>query len=141
MVGTIVDTATQAKRIKRPNFSTEFKRQVVEATLQPDASAALIAREHSLYANLLFKWRRQYLAGAYGLPDIAAPAPIEPQTPALNWLPVSVASQPRDADARDEERASRRKCRCEIEVGRVHLRIFDEVPAATLTTLVKELSR
>jgi transposase len=42
MVGTIVDTATQAKRIKRPNFSTEFKRQVVEATLQPDASAALI---------------------------------------------------------------------------------------------------
>lgn len=53
MVDTIVDTATQAKRIKRPNFSVEFKRQLVEATLVPEASAALIAREHGVNANLL----------------------------------------------------------------------------------------
>jgi transposase len=67
MVGTIVDIATQAKRIKRPNFTIEFKRQIVEATLEPGASAALIAREHDVNANLLFKWRRQYLAGDYGV--------------------------------------------------------------------------
>jgi transposase len=141
MLGTNVDTASQEKRNKRPNFSTEFKRQVVGATVQPGESAALSAREHSLNTNLLFKWRRQYLAGVYALPVMDAPAPAEAQAPALNWLPVSVASQPREIDATNEDPASLRECRYEIEVGRVHLRIFVEVLAATLTTLVRELSR
>jgi transposase len=44
MVDTTVDRPTQAKRIKRPNFPLEFRREIVEATLQPGVSAALIAR-------------------------------------------------------------------------------------------------
>ncbi|MDR5831505.1 transposase [Caballeronia sp. LP006] len=67
-------------------FSVEFKRQIVEATLKPGASAALIAREHDINANLLFKWRRHYLSGDFGIPDVALP-----EATALNWLPVAVA--------------------------------------------------
>jgi transposase len=85
MVGTIVDIATQAKRIKRPNFTVEFKRQIVEATLEPGASAALIAREHDVNANLLFNWRRQYLAGDYGMP-IANAATLAIGTPRADVL-------------------------------------------------------
>jgi len=58
MMGTIVDTVAPAERIKRRNVPTELKRQIVEAALQLGKSGALITREHSLNANLLFKWRR-----------------------------------------------------------------------------------
>ncbi len=51
---------------RRPNFSLAFKRQVVEATLQPGASVSLIAREHDVNANLVFCWRHQYQEGAFG---------------------------------------------------------------------------
>jgi len=52
MMDATVDSPHQSKR---PNFSVEFKRQIAEATLKPAASAALIAREHDINANLLFK--------------------------------------------------------------------------------------
>ena len=50
---------------RRPNFPTEFKRQLVEQSLEPGASVALIARSNDINANMLFKWRRQYLEGKY----------------------------------------------------------------------------
>src|ERR1700757_2148259 len=72
---------------KRPNFPMEFKRQLAEQSFEPGASVALIARQNDINANLLFKWRRQYLQGAYGLPTVQAnAAPIsqqETQTPLL----------------------------------------------------------
>ena len=40
---------------KRPNFPTEFKRQLVEQSFEPGASVALIARSNDINANLLFK--------------------------------------------------------------------------------------
>jgi transposase len=46
---------TETQWIKRPNFSVDFKRQLVEETLKPEASAALVAREHQINANLRFK--------------------------------------------------------------------------------------
>ncbi|WP_425199441.1 transposase [Paraburkholderia tuberum] len=61
---------------KRPNFPTEAKRRLVEQSLERGASVALIARNNDINANLLFKWRRLYLAGEYGLttlPESAQP--------------------------------------------------------------------
>ncbi|WP_052654594.1 IS66-like element accessory protein TnpA [Pandoraea oxalativorans] len=70
MVGAKVDkvlsVAVEAVPYRRANFSMEFKRATVEATLRPGASVALTARKAGINANLLFKWRRHYLAGAYG---------------------------------------------------------------------------
>ncbi|MGF6970525.1 transposase-like protein [Paraburkholderia sp. WC7.3g] len=67
MVGTKVDKTwgdgAADGAYKRPNFPTEFKRQLVEQSLEPGASVALIARSNDINANLLFKWRRLYLAG------------------------------------------------------------------------------
>jgi len=139
MVDTIVDKAAQAKRIKRPNFPVEFKRQIVEATLHPGASAALIAREHGVNANLLFKWRRHYLAGDYGMPDVTEPSTPEPA--ALNWLPVAVA-QP--GPLSPEEPAClppRVEHVYEIECGDARLRLSGDIPTATLIEIVRGLSR
>ena len=46
---------------KRRRFSKEFRRQVVQETLVPDASVAGVALRHRLNANLVFTWRRKLL--------------------------------------------------------------------------------
>lgn len=75
---------------KRPNFPAEFKRQLVEQTFAPGASVALIARRNDVNANLLFKWRRQYREGAYGVPTLPERAAAALDDPAPLLLPVSV---------------------------------------------------
>ncbi|AXF18912.1 hypothetical protein R8871_04785 [Paraburkholderia graminis C4D1M] len=133
MVDAIVDNAAQSKRSKRPNFSVEFKRQIVEATLKPGASAALIAREHDVNANLLFKWRRHYLAGDFGMPDVSLP-----EAPALGWLPVAVAEPLPEATA---SQSSDGVGTYEVECGDVRLRLSADTPIATLIKIVRGLAR
>jgi transposase len=43
--------------------SAAEKLRIVEETLAPGASIALVAREHGVNANQVFKWRRLQLAG------------------------------------------------------------------------------
>jgi transposase len=133
MVDAIVDSSPQSKRSKRPNFSVEFKRQIVEATLKPGASAALIAREHDINANLLFKWRRHYLAGDFGMPDV----PLQ-EAPALNWLPVAVAEPlPGVPTSSSSDTAGI----YEVECGDVRLRLSADTPIATVIKIVRGLAR
>lgn len=43
--------------------SVSEKRQIVDLTLEPGASVALVAQAHRLNANQLFKWRRAFECG------------------------------------------------------------------------------
>lgn len=52
-----------------PNRAIEFKRGIAAAACAPGISVAKLALEHSVNANLLFKWRREYQAGKFGAPD------------------------------------------------------------------------
>ena len=80
LVDTILDTTAHARRIgRRPNFPREFKRKVVDGTLQPGASVSLITREHEVNANLVFRWRHHYQDGAFG-----------PANQSAMFLPVQV---------------------------------------------------
>ncbi len=36
---------------------------------EPDVSVAKLALKHSINANMLFKWRRQYRAGQFGVAE------------------------------------------------------------------------
>ncbi len=58
----------------------EFKRQVVEQSLLPNASVAGLALEHGINANQIFAWRKAYREG--GL-DVGQP---------LNLIAVDVAT-------------------------------------------------
>jgi hypothetical protein len=46
-VDTILDTAPARRLGRRPNFSTVFKRKVVEASYQPGTSVSVIARRRT----------------------------------------------------------------------------------------------
>lgn len=57
------ETLPAGKHRRRPNFPREFKIALVERSLQPDVSVALLARENGINANLLFNWRHLYRKG------------------------------------------------------------------------------
>ncbi|WP_244145499.1 IS66-like element accessory protein TnpA [Paraburkholderia mimosarum] len=127
---------------KRPNFPVEFKRRLVEQSFEPGASVALIARRNEVNANLLFKWRRKYLAGAYGPPLLSVQANQTPTDEAA-LLPVSIIGETAALVPSPPVRAAEsavENC-CEVEFDRARLRIRGEVSPATLRLLIRELAR
>ena len=69
-----------------PNHAVEFKRRLAAAACKAGISVARLALEHSVNTNLLFKWRREYRAGKFGVPD---PADLVP--PSAPKFPVATA--------------------------------------------------
>ena len=69
---------------RRRRYSREFKRQVVEQSLQPGASAAQVARAYELNGNLLHTWRWHYRSGLLG--------PVGDPSAAL--IPVALSTGP-----------------------------------------------
>ncbi|CAE6855104.1 hypothetical protein R69746_07541 [Paraburkholderia aspalathi] len=146
MADTKVDNLLKARAAggayKRPNFPTEFKRRLVEQSFEPGASVALIARANEVNANLLFKWRRQYLKGAYGTPSLPNPTICGPAWESAPLLPVSIVADTAgstpvtvgDAGAVVENV-------CEVVFRKACLRIRGEVSPQTLRLLIRELSR
>lgn len=52
------------------------KRRIVELTLVPGASVALVARAHGVNANQVFKWRREFERGELSEPASAPLLPV-----------------------------------------------------------------
>ena len=85
-----MDTSTQAittdslgrRGGPRRRRSESEKRKIVEETLQPGASVAVVARRHEINANSLFAWRRLYQKGLLGSP---------PAVPQVSLLPVQIS--------------------------------------------------
>jgi len=76
------------RRVRRFRSAAE-KRRIVELTLEPGASVALVARAHGVNANQVFAWRRAFKSGQ--LAESAAPVTA--------LLPVTVSAP------------------CEVEIG------------------------
>ncbi|WP_239507517.1 transposase, partial [Serratia marcescens] len=54
---------TPGRRKGCPNYSSEFKHQLVAASCEPGISISKLALENGINANLLFKWRQQWREG------------------------------------------------------------------------------
>jgi transposase len=127
---------------KRPNFPTEFKRRLVEQSFEPGASVALIARSNDINANLLFKWRRHYLAGEYGLPTLPEGVASKSESTVTPLLPVHiVAGTAEHTPPMTLEAAQSPESLCEIEFDRACLRIRGNVSPDMLRLMIRELSR
>jgi transposase len=125
--------------VRRRQFrSVEQKRQMVQETLKPGASVAIIARRHGVNANQLFSWRRQYRRGVLEL--VNAPAAEE-----AALVPVAVAvgkiEAPQDhgsAAAREAENAGR--IDIEFSGGR-RVSVWGRADVETLCAVLREFSR
>jgi transposase len=72
-----VDLVIAEHEGKRQYRSKQVRRQIVEETLQPGASVAVIARQHGVNANQVFHWRKLYREGRLELePNSAQPMPV-----------------------------------------------------------------
>lgn len=50
---------------KRRSFSREFKKDIVEAIVSGQASAAELSREYSISPVVISKWKKDYKAGKF----------------------------------------------------------------------------
>jgi transposase len=85
VVGATLATAGVRRPTRKgcPNHAVEFKRRLAAAACKAEISVAKLALEHSINANQLFKWRREYRAGKFGVPD-----PTDRVTPSAAEFPV-----------------------------------------------------
>ena len=121
--------------IPRRRYSVEFKRALVEESFLPGASAAKIALQHRLNANILHTWRWQYRSGALG--------PITKKSPSL--IPVNVkpekSSIERSSD--DNQLAGLHSTQCEpildIRCGQLQLRFIGDVNPDVLRQVLAAL--
>ena len=117
-------TRTPARREPYRHHGLEFKRAVVEETLRPGVSVALVARTHGINANQVFCWRKLYREGLLGASS-------------SEMLPVTI-EQNATVDRADAVQSSGSLL---IESGRLRVRIEGRPDAETLRVVLAELRR
>jgi transposase-like protein len=78
--------AEGTERRPRRFRSVAEKRRIVDLTLEPGASVALVARAHRVNANQVFKWRRAFDRGELVEPVALPPTTRSIKPPALSSL-------------------------------------------------------
>lgn len=125
---------TPGRRKGCPNYSPEFKQQLVAASCEPGVSISKLALENGINANLLFKWRQQWREGKLPLPSAdrpqllpvtldatRAPLAVPPETPADKPEPLNIS--------------------CEVTFLHGTLRLNGAVSENLLTLLIQELKQ
>ena len=98
-MGTISQPISQTKT-KRLYRSVEERRRIVEETLVPGTSVAIVARAHGVNANQVFGWRKLYQSWLLGSGDAASVNETNPNS--VRLLPVSVST---DAECQQAQTA------------------------------------
>jgi transposase len=120
----------------RRRWSVQEKVRIVQETLAGDVSVPVVARRHSVNANQLFIWRRQYRRGELAANDggdrAAKLLPVQVAPPVVPQKKVGIS---------DESAADTTGC-MEIQIaGGRHVKIWGQIDAKALRVLVRELLR
>ena len=110
---------------KRRSRSKQERREIVEETLEPGASVAVIARQHGVNANQVFHWRKLYREGRL---DVAA---------APQLLPVRVA----EVVQAEEPPAKLPMGSILVEIGKARIRVEGMVDAESLRVILESMAR
>lgn len=133
-----METAAQelaGGRRKRQYRTAEEKRRIVEDTLCPDVSVAIVARRHGVNANQVFHWRKLYEAGMLGSSsDQAKPGC------GVRLLPVTVEDEPRDIEQQEKQLTSASAGSINIEFpGTALVSIEGSPDPAVVRTVIESL--
>ena len=120
-----VEVAIVDPPAKRRHRSKRERRQVVEETLQPGASVAVIARRHGVNANQVFHWRKLYREGRLDVGPAAQLVPVK--------LTEVMSSEPPPAKLYGGVIL--------VEVGRARIRIEGTVDTENLRLILERVGR
>lgn len=121
------------RKRSRQRYSVEYKRRLVEETLQKNTLAASVARTHGINANLLLRWRREYEMGAFGPVLQAAFVPVELSGAVEALEALGAAPRPRPFAKPDVSDA------IEIFFGEIKLRVTGRPDAYVLRVALEAL--
>jgi transposase len=133
-VHTMPKQDTPAKPARR-RHAQEFKRELVERSLQPGASVSGIALANGVNTNMLFRWRREQLRAAKEVPQRGAAQAV--------LLPVKLAAvepavvQPQGVVAGVCAPAAQGVI--EVDIGAVRVRLRGVVDEANLRCVLHTL--
>jgi len=136
-------TGTPQRKKRQLRSSTE-KLQIVEESLVPGASVALVAREHGVNANQVFAWRKLHLAGRLIKKRSKG---VTPTSARLLPVTVSDAGQQlgRVASNAAEVSAPVRSTTCSgsihIQFSKAHVRVEGSADASALRVVLECLLR
>src|SRR6204780_2688052 len=102
------------------------RRQLVEETLQPAASVAVIARQHGVNANQVFHWRKLYREGR-----------LEIEPAAAQLVPVRISEVVSGGQAPTKFYAGV----IVVEIGRARIRVEGAVDADNLRLILERVGR
>lgn len=107
-----------SKRRRSANYPLEFKRQLAQQACDSAVSVSQLALQHGLNTNMLFRWRRQLMAG---------------QLDQAKLVPVTLAQ------ASPISKGQAGSGIIEICIGEAAVRIEGSPDPATLTLVLKAL--
>lgn len=136
LMGTTLTQSAEKKpgsRTGRPNYPRELRDRLAAAACEPGVSVAKLARENGINANMLFTWRRRYLA--------------EQQARSAGLIPVVLLSDsPTEVMASAPAQAQVQSAKpvppvgaIEIRIGRVVVKVDGLVDADTLRIVLGSL--
>jgi transposase len=109
---------------------------MVQETLAPGASVAIIARRHGVNANQLFSWRRQYRRGVLEL--VNAPVSAESALVPITVAPIEAPHEEHSSAASESHNGGR----IDIEfTGGRRVSVWGRADLETLCTILREFSR
>lgn len=131
VVGTKLATIGRVRVTRKgcPNHPIDFKRRLAGLACEPGVSVAKLALEHGVNANLLFKWRRHYRAGKFGMPLTEH---IATEMPQLLAVLTTVPMLPQEA----APSAGGPRAEIEIILSGATVRVRGAVDAPMLTTVL-----
>jgi len=142
-----MESGTRTGEPARRQHDRSFKANLVEQSLQPGASVAVIARHNGINANLLFKWRRDHERKTNGASMPKAPAPAPTVLLPVRIVPTTGAGtnsalQPTPtAEMAPGSRVAARGGVIEVEIAGALLRLRGAVDEAMLSSVVRALRR
>jgi len=95
--------------------SKQERRRIVEETLKPGASVALVARQNGVNANQVFKWRTQYRKGRLEVDSATALVPVR--------VADAVQSLPSARRGKADKSTTKKTGIIDIDLGHARIRI------------------
>jgi transposase len=114
------------ERPARRHRSKQERRQIVEESLEPGVSVAVVARRHGVNPNQVFHYRKLLREGGLDVNPIPA-----------RLMPVRITEVIEDKPRPIHQQTGI----IQIELGRVRVRVEGPADPATLRTILEQLGR